>query len=139
MQNYKNKAIIYILRRLYVFSTTVNKLLKNRLTEEEIKYLSKEEEFKKAYIEYTSDLVEALEESVVLREDIEKLKLEKEKVQKEKEKAQKEKEKAQKEKEKEKEKVKKAILRFYEKGFSIEELAENFNMSIEEVKFYCKK
>ncbi len=115
-----------------LFSKIMNKLLKNRLTEEEIKYLSKEEEFKKAYIEYTSDLVEALEESVVLREDIEKLKKEKEKVQKEKEKAFEN-------KDKERKRVDKAILRLYKLGISIDELAKDFDMNIGEVKSIVNK
>ena len=57
-----------------------------------------------------------------------------EKERKEKEKERKEKEKALKREEKEKRKVEKAILKFYNRGFSVKELAEDFEMEIEEIK-----
>ncbi len=63
----------------------------------------------------------------------EKAQKEKEKAQKEKEKAQKEKEKAQKEREKALTKIENSIVKFYKKGFSIEELSDNFDLPIKEI------
>ncbi len=48
-------------------------------------------------------------------------------------------EKALKREEKEKRKVENAILKFYNRGFSIEELAEDFEMKIEEIKKLIKE
>ncbi len=75
------------------------------------------------------------------REALEKERKEKENAlrseEKERKKAEKERKKAEKERKKaEKERIskEKAILRFYKKGFSVEELAEDFDMKIEEIK-----
>ena len=72
-----------------------------------------------------------------LEEERKKAEEERKKAEKEKKKAEKEKRKAEKEKrkaEKERKSKEKAILRFYKKGFSVEELAEDFDMKIEEIK-----
>jgi len=112
----------------------MNKLIKDRLNNEEIKYLSKEEEFKKAYIEYTSDLVDALEEVQKLGKEREKLGEEKERIVQEKEEIQQEKEKAQKEKEDVLVREKKAICRMFKAGSSIKDIAEVFEMDLKIVK-----
>ncbi len=71
------------------------------------------------------------------KKDREALEEERKKAEEERKKAEKEKKKAEKEKrkaEKERKSKEKAILRFYKKGFSVEELAEDFDMKVEEIK-----
>ncbi len=67
----------------------MNMLLKDRLTQDEIKYITKEEELKEAYIKYTSVIVEAKkvaqEEKRKAQEIQKELKEEREKAKKDKE------------------------------------------------------
>jgi len=144
-----------------LFIDIMNVLLKDRLTEEEIKYITKEEELKDAYLKYTAVLLdkekEALKAMKKAEEATKRTKVAVEKAEvaevKAKEAAKKAEEAAKKAKEaevkakeadvkaskleKEKEDVltrhKKAILRFYKKGFSVKEIAEDFDMTEKEV------
>jgi hypothetical protein len=107
-----------------LFVGIINKLLKNRLTSEEIKYITDEEEFKEAYEEQEIKVY-------MLEKEIEDK-------QKEVEDKQKEVEDKQKEVEDEKNAKKKTILKLYKKGFSIKELAEDFEMKISDIEKIIK-
>ena len=76
-----------------LFIQIMNILLKDRLTEEEIKYITKEDELKEAYLEYTSVLIEKEKKVLEVSQKLENTSKELENTSKELEKAQKEKEK----------------------------------------------
>jgi len=73
------------------------------------------------------------------RKEKEKERKEKEKAEKKVEKERKEKEKAEKKVEKEREKREKAILKLYKRGLTIEDIADTFSMSIEDIKSILNK
>ena len=137
-----------------LFMEIMNILLKDKLTEEEIKYITKEDELKEAYLKYTSVLVEkekkVIEASKKLKKlsgkveslsgEVETLSRKTKKIQKEKEKAQKEKEKAQKQAEKErreKEKLlnekKESVLNFLKMGLSKGQITEAMKLTLAEI------
>ena len=121
-------------------------LLKDRLTQEEIKYITKEEELKDAYIKYTSVLLDKEKEVEYVKQ---KLKREKQKLEKEKERLKKErreKEKALKEKEEErikKERTQEALINTVKLLLNLntpfETISKNTGLSIEEIEKISKE
>jgi hypothetical protein len=107
-----------------LFSSIIHKLLKERLSDDDIKYISKEDDFKESYIEYTTELINA-------QKGAEKAKKEAEKAKKEVEKTCKETELLIKKNENEK---KDMIINMLKINIPIKQISEISNLSIEEIK-----
>jgi DNA-binding CsgD family transcriptional regulator len=114
-----------------LFISIMNVLLKDKLTEEEIKYISKEDELKDAYVKYTSVLINAQKKAQNAEKEAESAQKEAENAQKEAKNALKEKEQAQKREEKI---LKASITKFLALNLSISEIAEVLGVSEELVK-----
>ena len=76
-----------------IFAQIMHLLLKDRLSEEEIKYITKEDELKEAYLKYTEVLIEKEKKVLQFKQELEETTEKLEKERKEKEKVLKEKEK----------------------------------------------
>ena len=111
-----------------LFIDIMNMLLKDRLTQDEIKYITKEEELKEAYIKYTSVILEAKKEAQE----------EKRKAQEEKRKADEFQKKLEEERKKTKEQMKEAVLDLFKMGLTKEQIANSLKLSIKEIEKIIK-